>query len=81
MGLIKMSLNNIKTNKTYRLLGFNNNCPGQYKNKLMALGFLPGKHFDTLRTAPFGDPVEIKINQTRLALRQHEARMLILEEY
>ena len=46
----------------------------------MALGFLPGKYFDTLRTAPFGDPVEIKINQTRLALRQHEAKMLILTE-
>ncbi len=76
-----MSLNNIKTNKTYRLLGFETSCTRQYKNKLMALGFLPGKYFDTLRTAPFGDPVEIKINQTRLALRQHEARMLILEEY
>ena len=76
-----MSLNNIQTNKTYRLLGFETSCTRQYKNKLMALGFLPGKNFETLRSAPFGNPIEIKIDQTRLALRQHEARMLILEEY
>ena len=77
--MLRKPQKNICASKTYRFLGFNSECLEQYKNKLMALGFLPGKYFETLRVAPFGDPVEIKINQTRLALRQHEIRMLNLE--
>ena len=75
-----MSAEIIKTNKIYKLIGFNTNCAENYKHKLMALGFLPGKIFQTLRCAPFGDPIELKINQTRLALRRHEAGFLNITE-
>ena len=40
-----MSADIIKTNKIYQLIGFNSNCAENYKHKLMALGFLPGKIF------------------------------------
>ena len=70
----------LKTNKIYKLIGFNPQCQESYKHKLMALGFLPGKIFETLRCAPFGDPIELKINQTRLALRRHEASFLKITE-
>jgi len=70
----------IHTQKTYQFIGFNSSCKDTYKNKLMALGFLPGKIFKTIRKAPFGGPIEIKIGQTRLALRKFETNMLNLVE-
>ncbi len=73
-------MSQLKTNKTYKLVGFNPECQEAYKHKLMALGFLPGKIFKTLRCAPFGDPIELKINQTRLALRRNEAFFLKITE-
>ena len=75
-----MRSDRIKANKIYRFIEFTPPCADNYKRKLMALGFLPGKIFQTLRCAPFGDPIELKINQTRLALRRHEAGFLNITE-
>lgn len=79
---MSLKTNQMKINQEYKILGFNPNCETEFKHKLIALGFLPGKTFNTLRCAPFGGPIEIKINKTRLAIRPNEAEYLnIIEIY
>ena len=50
-----------------------------YRQRLVAMGLIPGTELTLTRMAPFGDPVEILIRGTRLTLRKHEAHLLQLE--
>jgi ferrous iron transport protein A len=45
----------------------------------MALGLTPGTIIDIIRVAPMGDPIQIQVRQSCLALRKHEAAILQLE--
>ena len=47
--------------------------------RLMDFGIIEGVRIDMIRSAPLGDPVQIKVRDTLLALRRNEASMLILE--
>ena len=49
------------------------------RQRLMDLGIIEGVRVDMIRSAPLGDPVQIKVRDTLLALRRNEARKLILE--
>ena len=70
----------MKPNRSYQLIDFNPNCLANYKNKLIALGLIPGKIFTIIRQAPFGGPIEIKIDRTHLALRASETKMLLCKQ-
>lgn len=70
----------LKPQRRYRLLGFVPDADANYRHKLLSLGFVPGTTFKTLRVAPLGDPLEIKIKGFCLSLRQEEARILHVEE-
>lgn len=50
-----------------------------YRQRLMAMGLLPGATFVVSRIAPLGDPVEIKIRGFALSLRKQEANLLQIE--
>lgn len=50
-----------------------------YRNRLIALGLLPGTVFQVTRVAPLGDPFEIRVRGSALILRQHEAAILSVE--
>jgi Fe2+ transport system protein FeoA len=39
----------------------------------MEMGVVPGVSVKLIKTAPFGDPIEIKIRRYNLALRRNEA--------
>ncbi|NCX94294.1 MAG: hypothetical protein EBX40_06435, partial [Gammaproteobacteria bacterium] len=52
------------------------NCPSPYQQKLMAMGFLPGATFKTIRHAPFGGPIQIEIKGTQLSLRRSELALI-----
>jgi DtxR family Mn-dependent transcriptional regulator len=56
------------------------NAPGIMRQKLMDLGLLPGTLVEMVRSAPLGDPIQIKVRGTSLAIRRSEARTLIIEE-
>ncbi|WP_205882081.1 FeoA family protein [Leeia aquatica] len=49
------------------------------RRRLLSLGLLPGAELEVLRRAPLGDPIEIRIRHTHLALRAHEAAVLSVE--
>jgi Fe2+ transport system protein FeoA len=51
-----------------------------YRQRLIALGLLPGTEFSVIRVAPLGDPIEILVRGFALSLRRHEASILKIEE-
>lgn len=63
-------------------------CPGQkailqaieaptpLAHRLMALGLVPGTEIEVMRTAVFGDPIEVRVRGFRLALRKRDAQFL-----
>lgn len=74
-------------------MNFNDLCVGQkarvlsfqagdktYRQRLAALGLLPGTEFIVTRIAPLGDPIEITVRGYALSLRKSEASMLLIEE-
>ena len=50
-----------------------------YRQRLMAMGLLPGTEFKVTRMAPFGDPIEIMVRGFALSLRKFEANILVVE--
>lgn len=51
-----------------------------YRAKLLAMGLLPGTSIELVRTAPLGDPLELRVRGYELSLRRAEAAVLELEE-
>lgn len=50
-----------------------------YRQKIIAMGLLPGTEVRLTRIAPLGDPVEIEVRGVALSLRKSEANILTLE--
>lgn len=50
-----------------------------YRQRLIAMGILPGTEFKVARLAPLGDPIEIEIRGFSLSLRKDEASMIQIE--
>lgn len=50
-----------------------------YRNRLIAMGLLPGTPFEVVRIAPLGDPVEMRVRGYSLSLRKEEADILEVE--
>jgi Fe2+ transport system protein FeoA len=51
-----------------------------YRQRLIAMGLIPGTEFLVARIAPLGDPVEIIVRGFALSLRKHEAKLLQIEQ-
>ena len=51
-----------------------------YKQRLIAMGLLPGTEFSVVRIAPLGDPVQIAVRGVALSLRKLEANVLVIDE-
>ena len=41
--------------------------------RLMEMGVIPGVSVEVIKTAPFGDPIEIRVRGYSLAMRKNEA--------
>ena len=50
-----------------------------YRQRLIAMGLIPGTEFTVSRMAPLGDPIEIQVRGFALSLRKVEANMLEIE--
>ena len=59
---------------------FDINAPLKIKRRLMDMGIIKGVEVEMIRTAPLGDPLEIKVHNTLVALRKNEAGFLIIEQ-
>lgn len=49
---------------------------GAISRRLMEMGVVPGVSIRVVKTAPFGDPIEIRIRNYNLALRRSEAQSI-----
>jgi len=63
---------------TVRILGFNSGNR-EYQQRLLAMGLVPNRQLTLVRRAPLGDPIEIKVQQLFLCIRQQEGAILQLE--
>jgi ferrous iron transport protein A len=50
------------------------------RQKLLALGLIPGTPFTLVRKAPLGDPIQISVRNFSLMLRQNEAKILVVKK-
>ena len=62
----------VKTKHHYEVLGFVQDCPRNYMQKLLSLGFIPGEKFYVSKKALFGNPYHIIIKSFSVSLRQSE---------
>ena len=51
---------------------------GAITRRLMEMGIVPGAPVRLIKAAPLGDPLEIRVRDYHLALRQNEARTIIV---
>ncbi|PIT58041.1 hypothetical protein BHC44_00435 [Snodgrassella alvi] len=51
-----------------------------FRRRLLAMGITPGSHVTVIRTAPMGDPLEIKTRGFYLCLRCSEAKAISVVE-
>ena len=48
----------------------------EIQSRLYALGLYPGVQVRVLRLAPLGDPMQIKVGNALLSIRQQEAQLI-----
>jgi ferrous iron transport protein A len=63
----------IRTNQTVEIVDLDSNETGQ---RLGEMGFWPGKNITLVLSAPFGDPMAFEVDNTVIALRKNEARLI-----
>ena len=51
----------------------------QYRERLLSFGLPPGTALRVVRTAPLGDPIEIRVRGFALSLRRGEAAAVAVE--
>jgi ferrous iron transport protein A len=49
------------------------NGTSRVTRRLMEMGVIPGVSLQVLKTAPFGDPIEVRVRGYSLAMRRNEA--------
>lgn len=54
-----------------RVISVNGNS--RVSRRLMEMGVIPGVNVTVVKTAPFGDPIEIRVRGYSLAMRRNEA--------
>jgi len=52
---------------------------GPLKRRLMDMGVVPGEEISIEKTAPLGDPIEVRIKSYNLSLRKNEAKEIQVE--
>lgn len=73
-----MKFTDLKTGQSARVTAIGKS-DRVYRQRLLALGLLPGTVFTVQRLAPLGDPVEITVRGFSLSLRKAEAAILDIE--
>ena len=72
-----LSVHHLAIGQTATIIGFRDESA--YVERLRSLGLVRGTQIEVVRTAPLGDPVELKLRGFRLAIRAREADCLIIE--
>lgn len=74
-----MKFSELKIGQRAKVVGLGLGIP-LLRQKLIAMGLLPGTEFTVSRVAPLGDPIEISVRGYALSLRKYEAEILKITE-
>lgn len=66
-----ITLTNLPAGRDARVISVNGS--GRIARRLMEMGVVPGVAVRVVKTAPFGDPIEVKVLGYSLAMRRCEA--------
>jgi ferrous iron transport protein A len=73
-----ISLNKLKRGEEAIIRDFvGNNTIEEY---LMEMGLMIGTHVTMIKSAPLGDPIEIKVRGYFLSIRRSEAQFILVEK-
>ncbi len=73
-----MKLTNLPVGKSAKVLSIDGNTP--ITKRLMEMGVVPGVAVRLVKSAPFGDPLEIRVRGYNLAMRKSEAQTIEVEQ-
>lgn len=73
-----MTLTNLPVGTKATVISVNENNPAT--RRLMEMGVVPGVSVRMVKSAPFGDPLEIRLRGYSLALRKNEADAIEVSE-
>ena len=71
-----LSLASLPTGTQARVIAVNGS--GAIARRLMEMGVVPGAPVRVIKTAPLGDPIEIRVRGYHLALRLTEAQTILV---
>lgn len=74
-----VSLANLKVGERAQVVKLEQAQPG-YRQRLLAMGVIPGAKLQVIRKAPLGDPIELKIDTFSVSVRKKESQIVILEK-
>lgn len=66
-----MTLTNVPVGSSARVTAVSGT--GRVTRRLMEMGVVPGAEVRMIKTAPFGDPLEVRVRGYSLAMRRTEA--------
>lgn len=72
-----MTLADLAINEASRITGFT--YSGRSFSRLHSMGVIPGAEAVHLRTAPLGDPMQVRIEGTLLSIRRCDAQQIEVE--
>ena len=72
-----MTLKDGKTGMKLKVLSVGES---ELKQRLMTMGVIPGTEIEVLRSAPFGDPMAIRLRAYNLALRRADAEIVEVQQ-
>lgn len=73
-----MQISDLKIGESARIVGLNAGNLA-FRQRLLALGLIPGAEITVVRIAPFGDPIELKVKRSSVCMRRNEANILQIE--
>ena len=73
-----MNLSNLKIGAIGKVKNVIGNS--RISRRLMEMGIVPGVSIKVIKTAPFGDPIEIRVRGYHLAMRRNEAEAIEIHD-
>jgi len=77
-GSIKHTLTDVPVGMAAKVIAVNGAT--RISRRLMEMGVVPGVSLEVLKTAPFGDPIEVRVRGYNLAMRRSEADAIEVAE-
>ena len=72
-----LTLNELQINHSAEILKVGGS--GRLRQHLLDMGIIPGARVQMVRLAPMGDPLEIRIHDYELTLREHDAQRITIK--